>query len=95
MFAAAIFRGSAMSLGAAAAFVVAYGFACSTAAAAIAVASAVGSSAALLPSSLCRSSVFWSALSANIRRVCLAIATALRIFAGRIGCVAPCGMVGL
>jgi len=73
MIVAAIFRGSAMSVGAAAAFVVTYGFACSTAVAATAVFCAVGSSAALLPSSLCRSSAFVaarSALPAEIHRVC-------------------------
>jgi len=94
MFVAAVSRGFAMSAGAAAAFVVAYGCAYSTAVAAIAVTSAVGSSASLSSSSLCRSSVFiaaWSALSVGIRRV----ATAFRIFAGHIGCVAPCGVGGV
>jgi len=94
MFVAAVSRGFAMSAGAAAAFVVAYGCVYVAAVAAIAVTSAVGSSAYLLSSSLCRSSVFiaaWSALSAGIRRV----ATALRIFAGHIGCVAPCGVGGV
>jgi hypothetical protein len=80
IFVAAVSRGFAMNVGAATVFVVTYGFAYATAVAAIAVASAVGSSAAIMSSSLCSSSVFfaaWSALSADIRRV----AAALRIFA--------------
>jgi hypothetical protein len=61
MFVAAVSRSSAISAGAAAAFVVTHGFAFAAAVADTAVVSAVCSSAALLSSSLCRSSVFVAA----------------------------------